>query len=247
MHDEYYSHGPLIPLISAYLIYRLWPKLKTLPTEGHNAWGLWLMVAGLLLHIASVRADVWFPSGFGLIALLYGLVIWFWGWPRARALLFPFLFLFFMVPMARLLVDKFSVPMQLFSAHGAAALGGLFGLVDHTEGVKIFTRDYVFEVAIPCSGLKSIIAMSALGGLVAWALEGAPWKRWVLFAASIPIAVIANILRIFVTLILGNSLGPAFAEGFFHEASGALVFVIAFVGLLVLGGVMGCRQIREDI
>jgi exosortase len=245
-HDDYYSHGPLIPLLSAYLIYRAWPKLRGLPAEGH-VYGLWLIAGGLLFQLGSVYYGAHFPSGFALIAVLYGLVIWLWGWPRGRALLFPFAFLFFMVPMARLLVDKFSVPMQLFSAHGAAALGGVFGLVDHTEGVKIFTRDYVFEVAIPCSGLKSIIAMSALGALVAYLLEGPLWKRWILFAASIPVAIIANILRIFVTLVLGNSLGPAAAEGFFHKASGALVFVIAFVGLLVLGGLMGCRQMREDI
>lgn len=188
-----------------------------------------------------------FPSGFALIIVLYGLVAWLQGWTRARALLFPFAFLFFMVPMARLLVDKLALPMQLFSARGAATLASFFGMHTNVDGVAILTRDYVFEVAIPCSGLHSAIAMSALGALVAYALEGAAWRRWLLFFLSLPIAVLANLIRIWITLILGNSLGPAVAEGFFHKASGAVVFLLAFLGLLLVGGILGCRQLREDI
>ena len=244
--DPHYSHGCLIPLISAYLIYRRWPRLAGLPQTGHG-WGLWLIIGGSLLNLGALLYGAHFPSGFALITVMYGLVIWLWGWPRARALIFPLAFLFFMVPMARLLVDKFALPMQLFSAHGAAGLAGAFGMPNQVDGVSILTRDYAFEVAIPCSGLQSVIAMSALGALVAFLLAGPAWKRWVLFAASLPLAVVANILRIFVTLVLGNSMGPAVAEGFFHSASGALVFVLAFTGLLLLGGVLGCRQMRADI
>ena len=244
--DEHYSHGFLIPIISGYLIYRQLPHLRKLPVEGQQ-WGLGVMIAGWLFHLGALFYGAHFPSGFAFIATLFGLIIWLWGWPRARALAFPFAFLFFMVPMARLLVDKLSLPMQLFSARGASGLAGVFGMHTRLDGVAIGTRDYVFEVAIPCSGLKSVIAMSALGALVAYALEGPLWKRWILFAASLPIAVVANIVRIWVTLVLGNSLGPAAAEGFFHKASGALVFLLAFVGLLLMGGLLGCRQMREDI
>ena len=244
--DEHYSHGFLIPIISGYLIYRQLPRLRELPVSG-NRWGLGLIVAAALFHLGALFYGAHFPSGFAFIATMYGLVIWLWGWPRARALAFPFVFLFFMVPMARLLIDKLSQPMQLFSAQGASGLAGIFGMQTKLDGVNILTREYTFEVAIPCSGLKSVIAMSALGALVAFALEGAPWKRWILFAAALPIALVANIVRIWVTLVLGNSLGPAAAEGFFHTASGALVFLLAFMGLLLMGGLLGCRQMREDI
>ncbi|NLO73925.1 MAG: exosortase/archaeosortase family protein [candidate division WS1 bacterium] len=244
--DAHYGHGFLIPLISGYLVYRQIPRLRDLPVENHR-WGLPLMLAGALFHLAALLYGAHFPSGFALIILLYGLVIWLQGWPRARALLFPFAFLFFMVPMARLLVDKLAMPMQLFSARGAAGLAGIFGMQTTLDGVSILTRDYAFEVAIPCSGLHSVIAMSALGALVAYALEGAAWRRWLLFVASLPVALAANLIRIWITLILGNSLGPAVAEGFFHKASGALVFLLAFLGLLLIGGALGCRQLREDI
>ena len=244
-HDEYYGHGLLIPPLSAYLIYRQWPRLAALGGGGYGK-GLWLMAGGLLLHIAAIYYGANFASGFALIAVLYGLVIWLLGWPRARALAFAFAFLGFAVPLTRGLVDQFAQPMQVFSAHGAADLASVFGIPNQVDGVSIITRDYTFKVAIPCSGLKSAIAMSALGALVAYMLEGPLWKRGLLFALSLPVALAANLLRIFITVILGNSLGPAAAEGFFHTASGALVFILAFVGLLLVGGALGCRQMRED-
>ena len=245
--DEYYSHGFLIPIISGYLIWHQRERLAALPRRG-SWWGLPVLVAGLLLHLVALRVGAHFPSGFALIAVLFGLILWLGGWPLGRALLFPVAFLVFMVPLARLLVDYLALPMQLFSARGGGALARALGLPDVVvQGTTITTRDYTFEVAIPCSGLKSVIAMSALGALMAYLLQGPRWKRGLLFVASFPVAVVANLLRIFVTIVLGNSVGPALAEGFFHKASGALVFVFAFAGLLLLGGALGCRKMREDI
>lgn len=244
--NEYYGHGFLIPLISGYLIYRQRTKLASLPA-GSNIWGLPVIVLSLLLHLEALYRGAHFPSGFALIGTMFGLVIWLWGWPRARALLFPLAFLVFMVPMARLLVDQLAQPLQLFSARGAGVVANLLGVQTQTEGTMIVTRDYTFEVAIPCSGLKSIIAMSALGALIAYLVEGPRWKRLLLFLMAFPVALLANLIRIFVTLVLGNSLGPATAEGFFHTCSGAMVFIVAFAGLMLIGGVLGCRQMRADI
>lgn len=244
-HDEYYGHGLLIPPLSAYLIYRQWPRLRD-QGEGGNGWGLLVIAGGLFLHLAAIYYGANFASGFALIAVLYGLAIWFLGWPRARSLTFAFAFLGFAVPLTRWLIDEFAQPMQAFSAQGAAHMASAFGILNQVDGADIITRDYTFKVAIPCSGLKSIIAMSALGALVAYVLEGPRWKRWLLFAFSLPVAVAANLIRIFVTLVLGNSLGPEAAEGFFHTASGALVFVLALGGLLLIGGALGCRQMRAD-
>lgn len=244
--SEYYGHGFLVPLISGYLIYRQRNQLASRP-RGGNIWGLPVILLSLLLHLQALHRGVHFPSGFALIGTMFGLVIWLWGWARARGVLFPLAFLVFMVPMARLLVDQLAQPLQQFSAQGAGLLSNLLGISTDIEGTVLVTRDYTFEVAIPCSGLKSVIAMSALGALIAYLVEGPRWKRVVLFLMAFPVALLANLLRIFVTLVLGNSLGPATAEGFFHTFSGALVFVIAFVGLMLIGGALGCHQMRADI
>lgn len=245
-HNEYYGHGFLIPVISGYLIYRRRAALAALPRNGF-ALGLPLLVLGLALHLAAIRVDVNFVQGFGLVLVLYGLVIWLYGLPVGRETLFPMSFLLFMVPMGRFLVDKFAQPLQLWGARLAGAAGGFMGLPVHVEGTSMQLPDYTFDVAIACSGLKSAIALTALGALYAYLLVGPLWKRWVVFVLSLPAALLANGVRLWLTLVLASSLGPRAAEGFFHTLSGMFVFVVALVVLFGMGSLLGCKQIREDI
>jgi len=244
--SDYYGHGFLIPLVSGYLIYRQRQALKELPRENFR-WGPPVVVGALTLHIAATWLDVHFPSGFALVATIFGLIIWLWGWPVARAVIFPVGFLVFMVPVARLLVDQFAQPMQLFGAHLAGGLAGAIGSEVIVEGTTIHMPIYTFEVAIPCSGLKSSIAMSALAALLGYLVVAPMNKKLLLFTASIPVALLANAARIFLTLVLGQTLGPAAAEGFFHSVSGILVFAFGLAGLFLVAKGLGCWQLREDI
>jgi len=245
-HNEYYGHGFLIPVISAYLIYRRKELLATLPRERFG-WGVPIILTGLALHLLAIVKDVNFVQGFALVLTILGLVVWLWGRNVAKDLIFPLAFLMFMVPMGRLLVDKFAQPMQLYGAAIAGGAAGFMGIPVHVEGTSMAIPDYTFEVAIPCSGLKSAIALTALGALYAYLLVGPLWKRWALFIASLPVALIANGVRLWLTIVLAASIGPKAAEGFFHELSGMFVFLIALVGLFGLGSLFGCSQIREDI
>ena len=115
------------------------------------------------------------------------------------------------------------------------------------EGTLIQTPMYTFEVAIPCSGLKSTIAMTALAALFAYLLVAPLWKKLLLFVAAFPVALLANTVRIFLTVVLGTTLGPEAAEGFFHSVSGIMVFLVALAGLFGVGRLLGCLQLREDI
>ena len=244
--DEYYGHGALIPLISGYLLYRRRAYLATLPREG-GRWGLVLVACALLLHTAAQFFGIHFVSGFALVATLYGLVLWIGGRQVARALAFPVGFLLFMVPLSRLLVEKLALPMQALSARAAGAVSAAVISGTKVEGVSIITPDYAFSVAIPCSGLKSLIAMAALGALFAYLVEGTPVRRVLLFLCAFPLALLANLVRIFVTVVLGNGIGAAAAEGFFHSVSGAFVFLLALGGLFLVGGWLGCHKMRDDI
>lgn len=245
-HNEYYGHGFLIPLVTLYLVHRRWPDLVALPRQQY--WpGLVLIVLGLTLHVVAVWYDANFPQGFALVAIISGLVIWLAGWPVGRALAFPLAYLLFMVPMGRVLVDKFAQPMQLLSAHVAGTLAAFMGIPAVVDGTAVDLPDYRFEVVVACSGLKSAIALSALGAVFAYVVEGPLWKRWLLFICSIPAAVVANACRIWLTLILARSLGPSAAEGFFHTVSGLVVFLVALLALFGIGSLLGCSNIRDDI
>ncbi|MEN6642974.1 MAG: exosortase/archaeosortase family protein [Armatimonadia bacterium] len=245
-HNEYYGHGFLIPIICAYLIYRRKDHLATLPRTG--CWiGLPVLLAGLALHILAIIQDVNFPQGFAFVTVIIGLTIWLYGWPVARDIAFPLAFLLFMVPMGRVLVDTFAQPMQLISARVAGHAAGFLGIPVAIDGTTLRIPDYTFEVGIPCSGLKSAIAMTALGALYAYVLQGTWQQRAAIFAMSLPAALVANAVRIWLTLVLAISFGPSAAEGFFHTLSGMVVFVLALLGLFGFGSLIHCTTLREDI
>lgn len=245
-HNEYYGHGFLIPIISAYLIYRRKDEIKAQPRECF--WpGLPLIVGGLAAHLVAIIKDVNFPQGFALVMVLTGLAIWLYGWRASRIMAFPLIFLLFMVPMGRLLVDTFAQPMQLWGAKIAGSGAAFLGMPVVREGTSLQIPDYRFEVAIPCSGLKSAIAMTALGALYAYVLAGPFYKRLLVFAMSLPVALLANAIRIWMTLVMAQSFGAQAAEGFAHTVSGMFVFLIALIGLFGFGSLIGCTQVRDDI
>lgn len=246
MNDEFYGHGLFIPIISGYIILRHLPQLRELPRTGH-IWGLPVLGLGLMLHAAATGLNVNFPSGFALIITLYGLVMWLWGWPIARSLAFPFFYLVFAAPVGRLLVDLYAQPMQRMSAGFGGGLAAAIGIPVEIDGTKISIPNYTFEVAIACSGLKSAVSMTALGALYAWLVVAPLWKRFALFVLSVPVSLLANGLRITLTLVLGQIFGPKAAEGFVHSASGVAVFLIALVGLFMAGALLKCSRIRDDI
>jgi exosortase len=246
MKSEYYGHGPLIPLISGYLIYSRRDEFLR-AQGGHNLWGLPLLLLGVAAFLAGVYLDVNFAQGFAMIMILGGIVILLWGWGRAKVVIFPVAFLAFMVPTGRLLVTQFSNPLQTGGAWVATKAVTLIGMPVELEGTTIRIPDYTFEVAQACSGLKSTIAMSALAALFAYLVRGPMWKRVLLFVAGAPVALLANAGRITFTLILGRAFGPEAAEGFFHTLSGLMVFVLGLIGLFLVARLLRCDQMRQDI
>lgn len=245
--SPYYGHGPLIPLVSAWLVYSRRRDLVRTPDDGRGLWGVPVVILGLGLYALAVYWDVNFPQGFAMIMVLAGLVVLLFGWERARVVAFPVAYLAFMVPVDRLLVTQFSNPLQLISATLAAGFPRLVGLPVVLHGTSIAIPDYTFEVAQACSGLKSIIAMGALSALFAYLVVAPMWKRIVLVVASVPVALAANVVRITATLMLGRVFSPAVAEGFFHNFSGLLVFAVALLGLFAIARGLRCDQLRGDI
>lgn len=244
--SEYYGHGPLIPLISGYLIYTRRRELARIEVTRY-LWGVPFAVGGLILHAAATYLNVNFPQGFAMVVVIFGLVVLLWGSDAARAISFPIAFLGFMVPTGRLLVTNLSLPLQLGAAQMAGRVVAFMGVPLTIHGTSIILPSYTFEVAQACSGLKSTIAMSALAALVAYLLVAPMWKRVLIFAAGFPVALIANGARITLTVMLGKSFGQAAAEGFFHGFSGVLVFVLGLLGLFLVAKALGCEKMREDI
>jgi exosortase len=206
-----------------------------------------LLLVSAAIHIVARRLDVWFPSAFASVGAFAGMLWWLFGWTTVKHFWFPIAYLIFAIPLERFLVLQFAQPLQLGASTVAAVLARGAGLPVRQVGTSVQLPDYTFEVGIPCSGLKSAIAMSALAALLGFVASGPTWGRIAIFLAGVPMALVGNAARILLVLVLAQAISPAAADGFFHTLSGLLVFGVAFLGLLGLSRAVSCTAIRSDL
>jgi exosortase len=237
--DENYSHGFLIPLISGYVLWMKRAELREAIEKGAGSvWGLALALCGLaLLVVGRAGAEVFLQRA-SLLFVLFGAVLWLWGWPVFRVGAFAFLFLGFMIPLPYLVYDSVAFPLKLFAARVATESLFWVGVPVFREGNVIHLASQTLEVADACSGIRSLMSLIALGVVYAYFTESALWKRAVIVLSTVPIAIAANAFRVTGTGLLTQYVSPKAAEGFFHTFSGWLVFVVAFGLLFVVGGVL---------
>lgn len=223
-----YNHCLLIGPLIAWLVWQRRPELlKLMP----RAWlpGLAVVGIGALAWLLGYAASIGFARHAGLIFMLQGAVVTLLGKAVSRGLLFPLAYALFLIPFG----DEAVPAMQTATARIAMTLLGAAGMPAHLEGVFITTAAGFFEVAEACAGVKFLIAMVALGALVANVCFRS-WKRRALFmAAAVVVPVLANGVRAFATIYVADSAGVAFAAGFDHVVYGGIFF--ALVIALVLG------------
>lgn len=226
MADPNYSHGFLVPFVSAWFVYLRLEELKALKVDPDFR-GILLMISGLLLLFMGVAADELFTSRASSIVLLAGAVYALWGARALRILALPLVYLMFMVPLPYTLYDMLALPLKSLVSWLATSGIGLLGIPVLREGNMILLPNISLEVVDACSGLRSLTSLIALGVAYAFLFLGKPWQRAVLILATIPIAVFTNALRVFITGVLARHAGAAAAEGFFHDFAGLTVFVVA--------------------
>jgi exosortase A len=222
-----YTHILLIPPILAWLVALRWSELRRLTPR---AWwpGLGLVAGGLLVWLAGAVTGINFASQLGAVMLLQAATALLLG-PRVVAgSLFPLGYMLFLVPFG----DELVPALQAVTADMAVALTHASGVPAQIDGVFIDTPVGLFEVAEACSGAKFLIAMVALGTLVAH-LCFASWRRRAAFmAAAVVVPVLANGVRAWGTIYIAQSQGLAFAAGFDHIVYGWVFFAIVIAVLL---------------
>ena len=231
--DDNYSHGYLIPPIAAYLAWERRHKFLAAPA-GTSVFGLIVVLGSLLVLAVGVLGIELFLMRVSLLGVLAGSVLFLFGWARLRVMLFPMAFLVLMIPIPAIVFNQIAFPLQLIASQFGEAVIRAVNIPVLREGNVLILANLSLEVAEACSGIRSLISLITLAIVFGYISDSRNWARLLITASAIPVAVITNGARVAGTGVAAHYYGKAAAEGFFHEFSGWLVFIVAFALLLLL-------------
>lgn len=241
--NDYYSHGPLILPVSAYLAWRRWPPLSA--RERGDCCGLILTAGGVGLFLFFIAHKATYLAAFAMIMMLAGLAWTFGGLELLGRLAFPLGFLGLMVPLP--FVERATLPLALWTGACSGWLTQRLGLAATVTGAAITLPDTTLVIGAPCSGIRSIISLITLTTLAAYLLRGPLWGRLALVGLAVPLAMLGNILRVANLLWVAHHLGAKAAFRFYHDYSGPLFFVVVLLLLIPLARLFRCETPRFEV
>jgi exosortase len=196
-----------------------------------------------LLLGGSLGAEL-FTSRFSLLVLLAGMVVFLGGWKRLRSVSFPLGFLILMIPIPVIIYNQITYPLQLLASRFATAWLEVMQVPVLREGNVLILPNYSLEVVEACSGVRSLMTLLTLAIVYGYFVESRRCARYALPILMVPIAIVSNAIRIMGTGVLTYHFGPRAAEGFFHEFSGWIIFIVALILMFICHLIL--RRIGKD-
>ena len=190
-----FAHGFLIPFFCAYVIWEKRQAIRATPLEPTWA-GTGLVFLALCTYITGIYGAELFLARLSGIMLLLGLIWTFAGWRMLRVLQFPLLCLLLALPFPAVIFNQITFPLQLLASRAASWMLPLMNVPVLREGNVIELPMMRLEVAEACSGIRSLMSLFTVAVIYGYLLEPSTLRRTLLALASIPIAVVANALRI---------------------------------------------------
>lgn len=193
-----------------------------------------MVVAAALLCMGPPGLNTFaFATRIALVLSLTGAILFLRGFGTLRALIYPLLLVLLMIPMPGFILEHITFPLQIVASQTAEKGLDLIGYSVLREGNILRLPNATLDVAEACSGLRSLLALTFLGQAYVCLLDGRRWMRPVMALLVIPVAVFANAARIVASAVAG-SYRAEWMEGLFHESTGWIVFVVAFICIVVL-------------
>ena len=227
------SHGFLIPIIVFLLVWKKKDQIKPVISNQRDTFGLIIAVTSLLFYFAGKWSLVLIFCRTGFVMFLIGSIIFLIGKRAARKISFPLAYSLFMIPLPITLYDQLTFPMKKLATYTSVQIISLMSIPVLREGNIIHMPTATLEVVNACSGLNSVISVLALGTLWGYIYLDQNSRRWIFALCLIPIAIVANVVRIIVTALTTNYYSFKFAEGLMHELSGT-VLVLLVAGVLLI-------------
>ena len=222
--QEEYSHGYLIPLVSAWL---LWMRRDALTANiGEPSYlGCVLILIAAALHITGELSAIWILSQVGFVIALMGIVLAIGGYSLLRIAFIPIAYLIFAIPLPYFIDATLTLKLQLLSSQLGVLFIRLFQIPVYLDGNVIDMGTYKLQVIEACSGLRYLYPLLSLSFLAAYLFHGALWQRAIIFLSAIPIAIGMNSFRIGLVGLLVDRWGTQMAEGALHFFEGWVIFL----------------------
>jgi exosortase len=237
IHDENYSHGLIVLPVAAYLVWRRRSRLAALECRPSAA-GLAIVLASLAALLIGTAGVEFFLMRTSAVGVLVGIVLFLGGLPALRVVRFPLALTAFLIPLPPVVFYQIAFPLQLMATKFGVNVLELVRIPVLREGNVIALAHTTLEVTEACSGIRSLLSLLALAVVYGYFADSRLISRVVLALSSIPIAIIANGLRIAGTGIAAQYIGPAAATGFFHAFSGWTIFITSFVMLMAVSNAL---------
>ena len=243
------SHGFLVPAVSLVLAILLerqrlgGPGQR--PVTHREFWiGVLWIALSIVAHLFALFYRRFLLSALALVSTLGGAVFTLGGTATLRRHAFPLAFLLLMIPLPWL--EESTPLLSRWVAVAVAAISRAMGMKVAISGARIELAGTALIIGAPCSGVNSLAALTTLATLYAYLTRCELAPRLLIVAVAIPIALLANLLRVLLILILAQYWSVEIALGFFHDWSSPALFLIALFTLLAVGRGLGCQGHRFD-
>ena len=231
-----YTHAYFILPISLWLTWRKRREIKKIFQQAgsgkRNLFSLFILFLGLLMFIFGWRQNYIFIQALSLIPFLFGLTGYLYGINMVKTLSFPILYLLLLVPPPFGILDSITLPMRHGISVATEAILKLLGYPISREGLLLTIGYNDIFMGQPCSGFRSLITMFSLVLVYVYISKGNMTKKLILTSFIVPMALLGNLVRVITLCLITFYFGEEVGQGFFHNFSGIVIFIITLLGLM---------------
>ena len=231
------GHGLLLAPLAVWLVWRTAVRDDARP---NTRLGLVMIFGAVLVRYMSGLAAELYTMRMSMLLALAGFVVFAYGFRQLLRWWLPFTVFWLSVPLPELVISSLALPLQFRASEMGASLLRWRGIPVLLNGnVIMLPGGHQLFVAEACSGLRSLTSLLSLAVLLGGMVLRWPVSHILLVLAAIPIAIVINGVRVFLTGFFVFFVSPAMAEGFMHTTEGWLMFLVAFVALGAAAWIIG--------
>lgn len=243
MKESYYSHGILVPLICGFIVWLKRDALKKAVVQ--PSWlGYIVLIPAMLITILMFWSGGNSVQGLLFPMVVGSVILTLFGRAILRELMFPVGYLYFMSVLPGDILTKASFRIQMLSTISATTILRAVGLEAYREGATISMSNVQVLVGAPCSGFRLLISLAAFVVLFVFLKEGPRWGKAVLLLSILPLSIILNSIRVTMIALVGEFISSE-AMHSFHDWSGYIMLVLAFLILSLLARLVKCQKFNS--